>query len=86
MNIQGSVIALIGGLIAVIVMISVIPMIFDFQNAIFGATDASRFTSMGQFGSILSLIVGFAPLLLIVGVMGAVAWFGFTKFKSGSMG
>ena len=81
MNIQGSVIAIIGGLIAVIVMISVIPMIFDFQNVIFGSTDSSRFTSMGQFGSILELIVGFAPLLLIVGVMGAVAWFGFTKFK-----
>ncbi|MCE2464308.1 MAG: hypothetical protein J4F46_10480 [Dehalococcoidia bacterium] len=80
MNISSPIVMIIGTLIVGIVILSLVPAILTDFNAVFNfSEDSNRNPIFGSgLGSLVPLILGFVPIVLILGLLaiGYVKWRG----------
>ena len=88
MGIQQVVVQSIAALIITIVGIYLAPTIMDFLNDVYLVSSGSRYGIMGQFNTIITLVLGFVPVVYNAGLLGMFAYQGVGAYKKikGGMG
>jgi hypothetical protein len=75
-SIQGGIAFAVGSLIVLLIAFFLLPTIFQMINGFYLSLNPQRYNVMTQFGSIMKLVVGFFPLLTVVGAVGSVGFLG----------
>ena len=75
-SIQAGIAYAVGSLIVLMIAFFLLPTIFEQINGFYLSLDSTRYQVMSQFGSIMKLVVGFFPLLTIVGAVSGVGFLG----------
>ena len=75
-SIQAGIAYAVVSLIVLMIAFFLLPTIFEQINGFYLSLDSNRYQVMSQFGSIMKLVVGFFPLLTIVGAVSGVGFLG----------
>ena len=81
-NIGGIIKGEVGALIFVLIAISLGPVIFDTLGDASQVVEGETLTVTKEFGSIQTLILGFVPVVFVLGIIALVGYRGYGAYKS----
>ena len=85
-SVQGGVVRVIAGLIVTIVGLYLAPTVMSFLQDAYAITSGDRFQIMGQFGTVINLVMGFVPVIYTAGLLAFFSVEGWKTYQPGSRG
>ena len=83
-SVQGGVVRVIAGLIVTIVGLYLAPTVMSFLQDAYAITSGDRFQIMGQFGTVINLVMGFVPVIYTAGLLAFFSVEGWKTYQPGS--